>query len=80
MGQEDTRLIETRKLYSVFIALQFAENAVSNTLCCLTECIAWKHSVDVRIVHRPETLTNIHGIVVHAGYNKYFSVLSDLPL
>ena len=80
MGQEVSLLIKAGKLYAVFVVLYPGEYTVCDALSSLTLIVAGKHSVDVGVVHCPETLADVHGVVVHAGDNKYLAVLGDTSL
>ena len=79
MGQEYPGLIEARQLYAVLVPPQTAENAVGYALGGLALVVAREHTVNVGVVHRPEALADVHGVVIHAGDNEYLAVLGYAP-
>ena len=46
----------------------------------ISQIISGKHSVYVRIINRPESFLNIHGIRITTGDNQYFYIGTDSSL
>ena len=80
MGKKVSLLIKAGKLYAVIVVLYLGEYTVCDTLGSLSLIVARKHTVDVGVVHCPETLSDVHRIIIHAGDDQYLAVLSDTSL
>ena len=80
MGRKLTGHIKGCKLYAKAIGGNHTKHAVRNALGRLPQIISGKHPIDIRIVHRPETLLYIHGIGIDAGDHQNLFPRRELPL
>ena len=64
--------IERRELNTEPIILDLLKNAIRNALRCFSQFIPGKHSVDIRVVNRPESFLRIYGIRIAARNHKNF--------
>ena len=70
MRDEISLHIKACKLYSIAVALNLFKELSGNILCRISSVYSGKSSVDIRIVHRPEALLDIDGIMVETWYNQ----------
>ena len=63
--------------YPVIVILYLFKHARRDPLSGFPQVIARKHPVNVRIIHRPEPLSDIHGMVVHRRYHQNLLSRSD---
>ena len=60
MGNEVAGDVEACHLYAELESFEALEDSGSYALGCLALVIAGEHSVDVGVVHRPETSCHVH--------------------
>ena len=65
MGNKISGHVKAGKLDSVAVVLNHVKNSRGDPLGCFPLIIAREHPVDVRVVHSPEPLADIHGRVVY---------------
>ena len=80
MGNKLSRHIKTGKLNTITVTLDAFHDTRSNTLRGAPVFDSGKFPVDIRIVHRPETLADVHGIMIDTGNHQDFMVLCDMTM
>ena len=75
MRNKITRHIKARKMYAITVTLNSVKKCSCYLLGCISINIPRKSSVYIRIICRPESLSNIHGKSVNRWDNKNLMIV-----
>ena len=74
------RHIKAGKLDPIAVALDTLKDTGSDTLRCAAVCNTRKFPVDICIIHGPEPLADVHGIMVDTGDDQDLIILCDMSV
>ena len=77
MGNKISGHIKAGKLDTVTVAFYFFKKSCSNPFRCLSFFVSRKHTVNIRIISRPEALSYINRIVIYMGNHKDLIAIYD---